>query len=237
MPPGTMFVLPAQVPFDIWNVPDAEAARISPRSSRLGRGPDLPPPPPRGSDLQVRLTPVLVAAAVHAASALGDGAAQACSPRGAGANCLALLSIADKLPRRSSTHAGGAGGGSFCAATSLIPDGVRVAARLAPVGIDPAPPSRPPGHRLQRPCSGPSACGRPGPDREASATAPQAAALAVGYASRAHFAAYLPPPSAGSAPRKPPLRVGDSPATGGTAASPLRFGPDPLPVRTRSCSP
>lgn len=75
MRPGTLFVLPARVPLDIWNVPGAHGCYQSLiLEIRPEEVPDLPAPP-RATDLRARLTPALIAAAVHAASALADGPA------------------------------------------------------------------------------------------------------------------------------------------------------------------
>ncbi|MFO1106851.1 MAG: AraC family transcriptional regulator [Amaricoccus sp.] len=187
MPPGTMFVLPARVPFDIWNVPDAEGGSYQSLILEI-RPEDVPdlPPPPRGSDLRVRLTPALVAAAVHAASALGDGAARATVRAARVRELLALLSTDPAAaPLFDRTLAGRVAqllrgdlaypwtASEVAARLALSESTLR--RRLAAEGTGFAALLR--AERMQA-----------ARVRIAAGAGSQAAALAVGYASRAHFA-------------------------------------------------
>ncbi len=187
--PGTLFVLPARVPMDIWNVPGERGcyqSLILPVSDPEDV-PDLPPPPASsGPRLAVRLTPALVAAVVHAASSLADGPVGAAVRSARVREVVALLSadpaaaplfvrsMRDRvvqLLRGDLGHRWTAAGAARRLAVSestlrrRLADGETGFAALL---------------RAER-----MAAAR---DRIAAGEGSHAAALAVGYTSRAHFA-------------------------------------------------
>lgn len=198
MLPGTMFVLPPQVPFDIWNTPgeragyqslileihpedvaDVPHSEAGPRSGQTDRS---------GAGLAVRLTSALVGAVIHAATALADG------PEAVGAavraarlrELLALLSgdpaaapLFDRTMRarlvqlvRGDLSRGWTAG---AAAERLAVSESTLRRRLAAEGTGFAAVLR--AERMEAARA-----------HISTGAGSQAAALAVGYASRAHFA-------------------------------------------------
>lgn len=184
--PGTMFVLPARVPLDIWNLPGLQGAY---QSLILEIHPeDLPdvPAPVAGTNLAVRLTPMLVDAVAHAASVLADGPALAAVRAARVGELVALLSAdpaaaplfdrtmagrVTQLVRGDLAHGWTAGG----AARRLGVSESTLRRRLAAEGTGFAALLR--AERMQAAQA-----------RIAGGEGSQAAALAVGYISRAHFA-------------------------------------------------
>ena len=186
--PGAMFVLPARVSLDIWNLPGARGGYQSLiLEIRPGDVPDLPAPAPAaGPWLAVRLTPALVGAVTHAASALADGPAQAAIRAARVGELLALLSgdpAAAPLFDRSMAGR----------VTQLVRGdlalGWTAGAAARRLGVSESTLRR----RLSAEGTGFAALLRAERMRAAQARiaggeGSQAAALAVGYASRAHFA-------------------------------------------------
>ena len=187
---GTMFVLPAGVALDILNLPGARGGYQSLiLEIRPGDVPDLPAPG-AGPGLAVRLTPALVGAVTHAASVLADGPAQAAAQAAVRAarvgELLALLSddpaAAPLFDRSMAGRVTQLVRGDLAAGWTA-----GVAARR--LGVSESTLRR----RLSAEGTGFAALLRAERMRAAQARiaggeGSQAAALAVGYASRAHFA-------------------------------------------------
>lgn len=183
---GSVFVLPARVALDIWNLPGARGSYQSLiLEIRPGDVPDLPAPV-AGPGLAVRLTPALVGAVTHAASALAGGPAQAAVRAARVGELLAVLSddpaaaplfdrtMAGRVTQlvRGDLASGWTAGG---AARRLGMSESTLRRRLSAEGTGFAALLR--AERM-----------RAAQARIAGGEGSQAAALAVGYASRAHFA-------------------------------------------------
>lgn len=192
--PGAMFVLPARVPLDIWNLPGERSGyqslilEIHPEDVADLAGPEAVGE--AGPGLAVRLTPALVEAAVQAAAVLADGLGEGparAAVRAARVRALVALLSADpaaaplfartmaarvvQLVRGDLAH----GWTAAEAAARLAVSESTLRRRLAAEGAGFAALLR--GERMQAARA-----------RIAAGAGSQAAALAVGYASRAHFA-------------------------------------------------